>query len=430
MILNLQLLLLVACIGTCSSSGAAAAAAVAGDPWRHVPSHKPLDPRVREQTLKRYAPVIYLHPEEVYLPADPRAAYREYYNATLDTLCVPAASLVGLPLVNGQVRAPVTAQARVLADGRVALQYWFYHHRNGAQGFRTQTRDGQITRFSWNPLAVHNADWEHTTILLSGDHVDQVYYTVHGLIHKPHSHFPSEGDRVVVYSHNNSHAGYSTPADVQNTDPAFDGIVNRIVRTITLNAITSIEIDDIGFDYLPVEDHVRWSHYEIYDMTEAHEGYAPEWFNWTGNWGPPFDQSLVDMPPEGVPSRRLFYILLQLFYHAGRLSQFIVSRKLGPKGPAMHYTWRTLDVYEPPWGWTVPNPDEHKPSILVIGLFAFFILGFVGIIVVLVCLLCIVGICVKGAIKRTMDNYCFVSRHGHSTGSSMSERTQLLGDVV
>ncbi|CCG82225.1 protein of unknown function [Taphrina deformans PYCC 5710] len=393
------------------------------------PASTPLNASIRTEILWKFAPVVYLHPEEAYLPADPKEAYERYYNATADELWVPREELGGEPAqVDGQGRfvdAPMTVQARVLADGRVALQYWYYHHLNGAQGFKTVDRRGRVVRFPWYPLAVHYADWEHTTVVLSGPSlgatIESVYYTVHADINEPAHRFEVEGStHAVVYSHNNSHACYRVPEDVQNTDPAFDGFINSAVRAITFGAIVHVEVGDIGFADRPRSEWIRWRPRSLHDATES----GATWLAWRGHWGPSFDQSAVDMPPPEVPYRRFFFAFLQILYHAGRLTQFVTPAKISPRGPGAHYTWLTLDVFPPPERFIPEDPNGHKPNVLSIGAFIYFLLGFVGIVVVLLALLAVLLVISAGWTGRRTA--AWVRRRREQRRREMTERTPLL----
>lgn len=399
--------------------------------WTAPPSQA-LNHTVRTAILKKFSPVIYLHPEEAYLPTDPAAAYDKFLNTTSNELQVPDHLLGGDPakydaLGRPFVDAPITSQARVLEDGRIVLQYWYYHYFNGAQGFKTVTSSGRITRFPWYPLAVHYADWEHTTIVLSNQtdpQIEGVYYTVHADINEAQSDYSVEDEtHALVYSHNNSHACYKTPDDVQNTDPAFDGFINSAVRAITFGAITHIEVGDIGFSEFPKDQWIRWSDYKIYDITDAAEGEGPEWALWTGHWGPAFDQSRVDMPPSDVPWRRFFFSFLQMLYHAGRLTKFVVSAKISPRGPMSHYTWKTFDIYDPPERYIPEDPNGHKPNVLSILAFVYFLLGFVGIVIVIISLILILALMSLKAGYIKARRYVKTRRQRRL---EMSERSPLL----
>lgn len=396
-----------------------------------APISFPVNRTLRDDILRRFSPVIYLHPEEAYLPTDPVEAYQRWYNKTADELWVPDAALSGNKVMEGKtgryVDAPVTAQARLLEDGRVALQYWYYHYFNGAQGFKTISRNGKVTRFPWYPLAVHYADWEHTTIVLSGEHdpvIESVYYTVHADINEPEYNYLVEDEtHALVFSHNNSHACYKTADDVQNTDPAFDGFINSVVKAITFGAITHVEVGDIGFSNFPKEEWIRWSDYQIYDVTDSHEGIGPDWILWRGHWGPAFDQSRVDMPPEDVPWRRFFFTFLQMLYHAGRLTQFVVAAKISPRGPVSHYTWKTFDIFPPPERYIPEDPNGHKPNFLSILAFIYFLLGFVGIVLVIIALIAVLTVIATKSGFIRAKRYIRAKRERRS---EMSERTPLI----
>ncbi|ORY76399.1 hypothetical protein BCR37DRAFT_166368 [Protomyces lactucae-debilis] len=399
--------------------------------WTRPISHS-LNPSVRLQLLQQFAPVIYLHPEEAYLPADPVEAYKRFLNASANELHVPKRELGGNPLKDGRlVDAPVTTQARLLEDGRVALQYWYYHHFNGPQGFKTVTSDGTVSRFPWYPLAVHYADWEHTTIILTSDgsqepaEIESVYYTVHADINEPEHKYSVENvTHPLVFSHNNSHACYKSPKDAHNIDPAMDGFVNSAIRFITFGAIQHIEVGDIGFANYPKSEWIRWSDYEIYDISDTHEKVGPEWALWQGHWGPAFDQSQVDEPPVGVPWRRFFFDFLQIIYHAGRLTQFVSSAKLAPRGPIVHYTWYTFDVYDPPGRYVPEDPNGHKPGILPIVAFVYFLLGFVGILNVVLSLV-LIGIMLLSQLLWRRSKAAYQTRRQRRK-LQMSEVTPLL----
>ena len=395
-----------------------------------APVSFPLNASLRHDVLRKFSPVIYLHPEEAYLPTDPIASYEKFYNATSDDLQVPKHLLGGDPaklddLGQPYVDAPITTQARVLEDGRVVLQYWYYHHFNGAQGFKTVTSKGRVTRFAWYPLAVHYADWEHTTVVLSDQYdpkIESVYYTVHADINEPvYDYLVEDETHPLVFSHNNSHACYKTADDVQNTDPAFDGFINSAVRAITFGAITHIEVGDIGFSNFPKSQWIRWSDYEMYDITDSHEGVGPEWALWTGRWGPPYDQSRVDMPPKDVPWRRFFFSFLQMLYHAGRLTKFVVSAKISPRGPTSHYTWLTFDIFEPPEKYIPEDPNGHKPNIFSIVAFVYFLLGFLGILLVLISFVLVLSIIILKKLYIRMRTYL-----RYRDRCEMSERSPLL----
>ena len=395
--------------------------------WTRPPS-KALNATIRESVLRKFAPVVYFHPEEAYLPADPAKTFAKHYDAAADELRVPVDRLGGAPLRDGRfVDVPVTTQARVIPDGRIALQYWYYHYYNGPQGFKTVDSKGRVTRWPWYPLAVHYADWEHTTIVLRGEDdlsIESVFYTVHADINEPQRDFLVEdGTHPLVYSHNNSHACYKTPADVQNTDPAFDGFINSAVRAITFGAITRIEVGDIGFANFPESEWIRWSDYDMYDITEAIDGNGPDWALWQGHWGPAFDQSMVSIPPEGVPWRRFFFDFLQMLYLAGRLTKFVVEAKPAPRGPLVHYTYQTLDIFPPPDKFIPEDPNGHKPGFLSIVAFVYFILGFVGIILCLVSLVLIgLYVVVRAAATRGMEAWT----RSRARRLEMTERTPLL----
>ncbi|CCG85191.1 protein of unknown function [Taphrina deformans PYCC 5710] len=432
-----------------------------------LPAHAAVSHRVRKQLLHRFSPVIYLHPDDQYLPADPADTFKRYYDPVTDSMSIPETELSGLPLsyddeeeIRGsslqarhinhhqsltyspitvesplsnksvesynefhrpsarsgraRVTAPVTSQARVLTRGRnagkILLQYWYWHHFNGAQGFSVKSKHGRnrdaddLTRWEWWPLAIHNADWEHTTITLSptaassvslsdvlrgrfsaSDYeLESVYYTVHAEVEDKLMHFDREGNHPVVYSHLNSHACYAVPGDYWNKDPGFDGFINSVVRFLSFGRIEQIRIVDIGFD---PKEAIRWADYKIYDISEASEGNAPDWALWKGHWGDAVDQTLLSAPPSYVPSRMALRFTMWLLKVFGKLRKFVKPHKKAPKGPVPHWNWGSLDVLADDW---VPRVKAGPNKAAIAGFLVCMVLSLGSIIVTLSCLAIVV----------------------------------------
>jgi len=409
----------------------------------HLP-HVALNKNTRGSLLRRFSPIIYLHPDDQYLPTDPALTFAKYYNATTNTMSIPPAELSGMPLTyeaghmedasaerrstattiehhqsltslasnnaktntsdeyndfrrpsarsgKARVTAPVTAQARVLTKGKhagkILLQYWYWHHFNGAQGFSVTSRYGShrdtegITRWEWWPLAIHNSDWEHTTVTLkqrpkshrsikdllrgrfkaSDFEIESVYYPVHAEVEDKVTEFPREGSHPVVYSHLNSHACYAVPGDYWNKDPGFDGFVNTFVRIVTFGRIQQIKVIDIGFK---PEEAIRWADYTILDVSDATEGDAPQWALWRGNWGDSVDQTKMTGPPSYVPSRHALRFTLWLLNVFGKLRKFVKPVKRAPRGPLAHWNWLSMDMVADNY---VPKVRTAPPRIAILG---------------------------------------------------------------
>lgn len=195
-----------------------------------------------------------------------------------------------------------------------------------------------------------SSDWE----------LESVYYTVHAEQDDRVSDFPREGNHPVVYSHLNSHACYAVPGDHWNTDPGFDGFINTFIRTITFGRIQQVKIIDIGFRE---EEAIKWTDYDIYDVSDATEGIGPDWALWKGHWGDPVDQTRPDPPPAFVPSRRSLRFTLWLLRISGKLTRFVRPMKRAPRGPIAHWNWRSLDILSDNW---VPR-TKAGPSFLAIA---------------------------------------------------------------
>lgn len=401
--------------------------------------HAAVPASARHDLLYKFAPIIYLHPNDQYLPADPADTFRRYYNATTDSMTLPESAFAGIPLSSGsdandqldnsqsnsalhavindtsseeyndfrrphssvkrgRVTAPVTAQSRIITQGsnagKILMQYWYWHFFNGAQGFAVTSPYGSkrdkndVTRWEWWPLAIHTADWEHTTITLApvaGSHftvndvlagrfvindyeLESVYYTVHSEVEDKKDAFPREGTHPVVYSHLNSHAGYATPEDFWNRDPGFDGFINSMVKIISLGRIKQIKVVDIGFD---PADAIRWSDYHIYDISDATEGEGPEWALWRGHWGQSVDQTKPMSPPSYVPCRNVLNFMLWLLRSFGKLKRFVKPIKKAPRSGFAHSSWITLDMLPDDWVPAIkqkPSPWAITTFLLTISL--------------------------------------------------------------
>ena len=168
---------------------------------------------------ERFAPLVNLHPQDRFRPAD--AAY--YYATSTQQ---PDASLLvrqdwwntrGGSVDDGFSHEP--AYFRV-ADfqGHTFIEYYFFYGTNGCQGFSAGT--GTIftpgnRNFDWCSFAMHQADWEHITVELAPDQrsIERVMYATHS--NQGRWYGPQElsfvGSHPVVYSAFNSHASY--PSD-------------------------------------------------------------------------------------------------------------------------------------------------------------------------------------------------------------------------
>lgn len=189
-----------------------------------LPARGPIGDAREDALLRRFAPVVLLHPSE---PARPCSARWLLARSVIEppgrTPRVLAADVLGAlasvasPAEDPRARLrPVPSALAGAADprdwhvyghayrargGGVMLQYWFLYAMNAAYG-----------------LFDHQGDWEHVTVRLGDDlRPEGAYYARH---HDsapgpwfPWSALAREGDHPVVLSARGTHASYASPGD-------------------------------------------------------------------------------------------------------------------------------------------------------------------------------------------------------------------------
>jgi len=325
----------------------------------------------RQAILAQYAPLVYFHPKERWMPADPASHFSksQIVHGALD---VPDNLKAGnIVDSSGNVHAPVSAQIVQNGPfGKTHLQYWFYHGFNGNQGFQIGTFSGFFKKtkanFEWAPIANHNSDWEHITVQLDGVYqggnvsnapqISQIAYAQHSdAAWVSRSSISFSGTHPIVYSGLNSHASYPDYGTHFNTNPTFDNFVSAIAPFITLASVRWIHIADIHESEDPVYTYqnppvtvstpeVSWSTWQstIYDISNDNTP-LPAWATFDGYWGQPLDQTQFQKPPDGVPSQTVLYDGLKAAYDIGSLKSFVNQNTTGEPGPRQHGSWTDLD---------------------------------------------------------------------------------------
>jgi hypothetical protein len=151
----------------------------------------------------RYAPRVYLHPNEKFYPCSVDAIFKRstrLFRNNAWQLWWPADARGGernLALNN------VYAFWVPVSPGRVHLIYWFFYPYN----------DGKTVA----NFAPHDADWEHVTIRLDNGSPTRVTYAYHG---KSNTYNWGDiqtvaGDHIIVFSAQGSHGSWKDEGDIQ-----------------------------------------------------------------------------------------------------------------------------------------------------------------------------------------------------------------------
>lgn len=256
--------------------------------------------------LLRYEPILYMHPDERFLPMNVEAFVKECSlwigfdeptipdgQVTLDDLgiyqdedyylkFVEDLGIFNIPdpdqafaLYDGTTDKKITYYGRVTQDGDYdVLQYWFFYAFNDW---------GAVS----NGFNNHEGDWEMMMIFLKDNIPEYVAYSSHhnkgSLVRRRWDQIEKEGDHPIVYVALGSHANYFTPGDI-------------LVRPILRQDHTS----DSGLRIGPGQD-IEWYHNseKVFDDCNL-----PGWVAlYKGMWG--VDFGLWDIrvpPPEGLPS--------------------------------------------------------------------------------------------------------------------------------
>lgn len=182
-----------------------------------------LEDRAEDELLRRFAPVLLLHPTEPALPGNAEwlLARAEIEPAPGRPYRVLAASLLGV-LASGRPPPDPTARLHLRGGARagsadpgdwvayghavpaqgggVLLQYWFLYPFNDAYG-----------------LFDHEGDWEHVTVKLGADlRPEGAWYARHHDVAEaffPWDALAREGDHPVVLAARGTHASYASRAD-------------------------------------------------------------------------------------------------------------------------------------------------------------------------------------------------------------------------
>lgn len=188
------------------------------------PATKPVATITPADIAKRFAPILWIAPQEPYYPMDPEEFYRKPANERSEEFFRSARRTYK---AGKQARVVVN-----ISEDKRLLQYWIFHAKNGCQGLRLSIAvpsginnpfgskdilktENKETAIELCNLAIHEGDWENITLKLNGDstQIEMAYLSAHGQGNwLPPSALRMKGRRPLIYSALNSHALY--PSDI------------------------------------------------------------------------------------------------------------------------------------------------------------------------------------------------------------------------
>ncbi|MBC7659817.1 MAG: Vps62-related protein [Chitinophagaceae bacterium] len=182
----------------------------------------------------RFAPILHLHPQELYVPMDPEM----YFERSEDQRDESFFQSSRAHYLKGNQGRTIT---HVSDDGR-HIQYWIFSPKNGCQGGRLRYRVqgpikiGQLgeTKRSLElcSLSIHEGDWENITLQLSSDftHVEAAYLSAHGHGNWiPASALEFKDARPYFYEALNSHAFYAKDIGFHSETTISQAMLNGLL---------------------------------------------------------------------------------------------------------------------------------------------------------------------------------------------------------
>jgi len=242
-------------------------------------------PSVEQSLAERFAPIVFLHPEERYLPMSVGEYFQHLHDAKGEEFYTSGRAAFERGLTQAVV-------AQVSQDLQ-RLQYWFFYPKNGCQGMQIDyrpwdwwhKRSVQHKTIEVCNLGRHQGDWEHVTIELSPDlaTMRRVFYSQHsGGVWLDAEQAELEQGRVVVYAALNSHANYPSAEGFHSS-----ATVARTVLT-ALTWIQAIRIGDIvsvptSAASIVIGAPIRWD--TARNLSVWNEGLAAPYRAYLGAWG-------------------------------------------------------------------------------------------------------------------------------------------------
>ncbi|RYZ59206.1 MAG: DUF946 domain-containing protein [Proteobacteria bacterium] len=297
----------------------------------------------------RFAPVIHLHPQELYFPMDPEAFLvrsestrnEDFYRSTRRDF---REGKQGRTVVN------------ISEDGR-QIQYWLFYAKNGCQGGKVRFRVqgpiklgniGEMTKtLELCNIAIHEGDWENVTLRLNSDlsAVESVYLSSHGLGNwLPASAIDFRNGRPYVYSALNSHAFYARDigfhADTTISHDMLDGVLGvewfQIGDVISEPTVTQAQ----------PQDTVTLNEFDTQKSLVLYDEISNSALkNYPSLWGRLVDAKEVKDIPE-FASGPIEWILKAALKVALQFAPELKNLSNGeaPSGPWTRYDWASFDA--------------------------------------------------------------------------------------
>jgi len=299
----------------------------------NVPNLPQLTAAKLDELVKKFAPLVYLHPDEQYKMCSPEwfldrtslvASNGSRQPASVLTQAggVPADSQsYYLDLANSgdtttwkgkQDSAKAYVRAKLLNGGFMDIQYWFFYAYNGegTAYVRSMVGGGTVSedeRVSLKPLGSHMGDWEHVTMRvdLSTERLCAVYFSQHDygqwvgndtsigeLTLVPNVNLPGV-EQVVVYASRNGHASYPKKGMNADIDIIQPPSIPSFWKAVTAYPQVQFKLrNDTNQSAYSLDCSV---HYQIISADFlATPPAAPVWLGYKGKWGPVWEQNLTN----------------------------------------------------------------------------------------------------------------------------------------
>lgn len=313
--------------------------------------------------LMRYAPLVYFHPYETYLPSSV-ADFRQFstiYSANHevigpatnnlgnlskhDYLSYESNELRGLPLENKHVIAPVYTHIKHYDDHPfIDIQYFFFYTYNGCVYFRVGYKHGFSQRKRNVPICNfgrHQGDWEHVTVRVDphGEFM-RLFVSQHG------GGEWYAADQIqwydthpVIYPSLHSHANFvreeiRTQAELPISGIPFISSINwiKFVDVTSLNGTRR-------YPWMPQRDFSpvwrTWQHQQL-KIVSGDE----DWLQFKGYWGKKLDNRSPSQPPnmDGTVEKEIQF-WAKAAIHLGFLDERYLQGR-APQTPSAKSLWR------------------------------------------------------------------------------------------